>query len=189
MISLIVDRADIASSETALAASLCTCHVSVSYTDLDVLDRQAGRVQLAMKSSPEKNPRYYSTVGLVVDSDLPLPLPSFDALVHQAPDLMVRLMRSSVEGWLSSRGCVIAEAQCDCDVHLGRIIARLWEGDDDYWLWKEAVATFKIQPTRGRIDVYPEFGVNERLIAQVLSSDVFTLQRTLRSRLKSRPRS
>jgi hypothetical protein len=80
----------------------------------------------------------------------------------------VRLMTAPVEGWLASRGSVITEVRCDCQVHQGRVITRLWEGKDSYWLWNESVATFHIQPGRGRIDVYPEFGADEQTIANVL---------------------
>lgn len=121
----------------------------------------------------------YELCGLAVASDLPLSVPPVDEPTLREPSLSIRLMTSPVEAWLSSRGRLTTEVRCDCQIHQGSVTTRLWEGKSGYWIWNESVATFHVPWKGERVDVYPEFGADQRAIADTLCGEViaFVLHR------------
>jgi hypothetical protein len=125
-------------------------------------------------AAPAAGPFSYSLYGLRVRSDLRLPIAPLRGVARGTPDLVFRRGVAERRTWMPN-GPVVAELRGQ-DRTVYAVLSRDASGA---WIQNFAVGRFHIATDARRVDVYPEVGVDERLLAFVLAGEVsvFVLQR------------
>jgi len=120
----------------------------------------------------------YAMYGLLVRSDVPLPIAPLERKPRPEPELEM-VLASDGGGLAPLEGPVLAEMRCYGRCHEGRVATRLHQGEDGPWLWHDTVGTFHLLPERRRVEVYPERDVPADILGHVLLGQVgvFAVQR------------
>ncbi len=118
---------------------------------------------------------FYSIYGVVVRSDIPLPI---DAVTQAAEgtSLTFRYVRGEPP---TLSGNMVAELRCYAPCHEGRVAVRLYRDPKGFWLWQDAVGSFRIHSGGRLAEVYPKRDLPQEILGHVLLGwvSVFALQR------------
>lgn len=117
-------------------------------------------------------PYYYRLYGLLVASDIHLPLPLLEHVDRPVVDL--HMERSSALP-PQPAGESVAETRCYCTAHAGRVIRRLYRGGDGTVLVHAGLGTFAVTADASWVTIYPESDADYAAVGLALTGEVAVL--------------
>jgi hypothetical protein len=112
-------------------------------------------------------PLWYSAYGLLLRSDIPLPITALDTTPTGDPDV-VFIRAAPGESAPPPEGVIVASLPCA--IHEYDMLVR--RGSKGTWIWHQAIATCHIHPGARQVIVYPEAGVEDGLLGLLLAGQV-----------------
>lgn len=132
-------------------------------------DARAMRSEVDCLDAAE-GPFWYSMYGLRVRSDLRLPM-ALPTSVHGASPAWVLMNAEPGHPAPRPKEPLVAEVRCHPNCQ-GPVFSRVYAGTGGAWLWDRSIATFHLSTDARQVDVYPEPGVDVRLLQLVVAGQL-----------------